>query len=372
MIAASLPVQRSTDAKLLIVDRDGCMMHRARADFVQALHPGDLVIANDAATLPASLTGSHLPSGRRVEVRLAGRDSLAPDSVKRFTAVLFGDGDFRMRTEDRPMPPTVKAGDRLRLGPLLATITGLLWNHSRLIRLEFDGPAREIWEGLARHGRPIQYAHVPSAIALWDTWTRIAGRPAAFEPPSAGFVLDWNALAVMAHRGIRFATLTHAAGISSTGDPELDARLPFDEPYDVPLRTAHLIGRARAEGARIVAIGTTVVRALEHAATPDGAVRAGEGVADQRVGPDTQLRVVDAIISGTHEPGTSHYGLLRAFVDEKTLCAIDQELNAHGYRTHEFGDSVLVERAGLAGRSNADETAQSAGNFETITSRVLR
>jgi S-adenosylmethionine:tRNA ribosyltransferase-isomerase len=344
MIAASLPVQRSTDAKLLVVDRHGRVLHWSRDNFVQALHPGDLVIANDAATLPASLTGRHLPSGRKIEVRLAGRDSLAPESVKRFTAVLFGDGDFRMRTEDRPLPPAVNAGDRVRLGPLRATITDVLWNHSRLVRLEFDGPAREIWEGLARHGRPIQYAHMPAPIALWDTWTRIAGPPAAFEPPSAGFVIDWNALALMTQRGIRFATLTHAAGISSTGDARLDAMLPFDEPYEIPPRTADLIARVSAEGGRIVAIGTTVVRALEHAAASYGSVRAGEGLADQRIGPETRLRVVDAILSGTHEPGTSHYELLRAFVDEETLGRMDQELNAHGYRTHEFGDSVLVER----------------------------
>jgi S-adenosylmethionine:tRNA ribosyltransferase-isomerase len=344
MIAASLPVQRSTDAKLLVVERHGRVMHWSRADFVQALHPGDLLVANDAATLPASLTGRHLPSGRKIEVRLAGRDSLAPDSVKRFTAVLFGDGDFRMRTEDRPLPPTVNAGDRVRLGPLRATITDRLWNHSRLVRLEFDGPAREIWEGLALHGRPIQYAHMPAPIDLWDTWTRIAGPPAAVEPPSAGFVIDWNALALMTQRGIRFATLTHAAGISSTGDPRLDAMLPFDEPYDIPPRTARLVGRVSAEGGRIIAIGTTVVRALEHAAASHGSVRAGEGLADQRIGSGTRLRVVDAILSGTHEPGTSHYELLRAFVDQKTLERMDQELNAHGYRTHEFGDSVLVER----------------------------
>jgi len=212
------------------------------------------------------------------------------------------------------------------------------------VRLEFDGSTREIWEGLALHGRPIQYAHVPTPIELWDTWTRIAGPPVAFEPPSAGFVIDWNALALMAKRGIRFATLTHAAGISSTGDPQLDALLPLDEPYNIPARTAHLVARVRTERARIVAIGTTVVRALEHAAASHGSVRAGEGLADQRIGPHTRLRIVDAILTGTHEPGTSHYELLQAFVDQKVLGRLDWELSAHGYRTHEFGDSVLVER----------------------------
>ena len=126
-------------------------------------------------------------------------------------------------------------------------------NHPRLIGIEFDGAPREIWEGLARHGRPIQYAHVPHPLALWDTWTPIAGPPVAFEPPSAGFAIDWSVLTMMKARGVRFATLTHAAGLSSTGDPALDALLPFDEPYEIPPRTAHLIARARLERARIIA-----------------------------------------------------------------------------------------------------------------------
>jgi S-adenosylmethionine:tRNA ribosyltransferase-isomerase len=174
-------------------------------------------------------------------------------------------------------------------------------------------------------------------------WTRIAGPPVAFEPPSAGFALDWHALAVMRERGVEFETLTHAAGISSTGDEELDRLLPFDEPYRIPDVTARAVARIRTGGRRVVAVGTSVVRALEHAATGDGQVRAGEGVATQRIGPASRLRVVDAILSGAHERGTSHYELLRAFLDDATLRRTSAEMDACGYRTHEFGDSVLIE-----------------------------
>jgi S-adenosylmethionine:tRNA ribosyltransferase-isomerase len=179
---------------------------------------------------------------------------------------------------------------------------------------------------------------------LWDVWTPVAGPPVAFEPPSAGFALDWRVLAALRERGIAFATLTHVAGISSTGDTGLDRRLPFDEPYRIPPATAVAIRRARARGGRVVAVGTTVVRALEQAATCAGRVRAGEGLATQRIGAATRLRVVDALLTGTHEPGTSHYELLRAFTDDTTLSRIDAELAAHHYRTHEFGDSLLIER----------------------------
>jgi S-adenosylmethionine:tRNA ribosyltransferase-isomerase len=344
MNAARQPVQSPADAKLLVVDACSRIGHAPRSAFVEYLRRGDLVVANDAATLPASLRGTHGATGAPVEVRLAGRPSLKPEDVSRFSAVVFGDGDFRTRTEDRPAPPPLSEGDRLVLGPLRATVERLL-GHARLVSLLFDGSADEVWAGLARHGRPIQYAHVNAPLALWDVWTRFAGPPVAFEPPSAGFALDWRALAEMRGRGVEFETITHAAGISSTGDEELDRLLPFDEPYRIPEATAAAVARAKARGGRVVAVGTTVVRALEHAAGADGRVRAGFGLATQRIGPASRLRVVDAILSGTHEAGTSHYELLRAFLDERTLRRATHELDTRGYLTHEFGDSVLIERA---------------------------
>lgn len=347
MIAASIPIQRPPDAKLLVVDSGGHVTHRSRSHFPELLREGDVVIANDAATMPASLFGVHNPTGRRIEVRLAGRRSLCPECVRYFSAVVFGDGDYRTPTEHRPSPPELHAGDRLELGPLRGTVLRTL-RHPRLIALRFEGSAAEIWEGLARHGRPIQYAHVPAPLAIWDTWTRIAGPPVAFEPPSAGFILDWAGVESLKERGVRFATITHAAGISSTGEAELDALLPFGEPYRTPESTARLINSGRTRGGRVIAIGTTVVRALEHSARLDGLVYSGEELANQRIGPHTRLRVVDAIVSGTHERGTSHYELLRAFVDDEALSRMDEALEKHKYRTHEFGDSVFLEKMRLS------------------------
>jgi S-adenosylmethionine:tRNA ribosyltransferase-isomerase len=343
MIAADRAVQRPPDAKLLVVDASRHIDHAPRSAFVEFLRRGDLVVANDAATLPASLRGIHGRTGAPVEVRLAGRPSLRTEDVNRFSAVVFGEGDFHTRTEDRKAPPRLSHGDRLVLGPLRATVEQTL-GHARLISLLFDGTADEVWAGLARHGRPIQYAHMHEPLALWDVWTRIAGPPVAFEPPSAGFALDWRTLSAMRARGVEFETITHAAGISSTGDEELDRLLPFDEPYRIPSATTEAVNRAKARGGRVVAIGTTVVRALEHAATADGTLHAGFGLATQRLGPESRLRVVDAILSGTHERGTSHYELLRAFLDDETLLRTTAELDARGYLTHEFGDSVLIER----------------------------
>ena len=341
MIAADTAVQRPIDAKLLVVDAQRNLIHVPRSEFVEFLRPNDLVIANDAATLPASLVGVHQPTGKAIEVRLAGRPSLDPLDVNRFSAVIYGEGDFHVRTEDRPLPPPLKSGDRLSLGPLRATIERLL-AHPRLVELVFAGTADEVWAGLASHGRPIQYSHMQTSLELWDVWTRIAGPPVAFEPPSAGFVLDWHVLSAIREHQAGFATITHAAGLSSTGDEDLDRLLPFDEPYRIPLTTVKAVEHTRSRGGRVIAVGTSVVRALEDAATEDGHLRGGEGLAKGRIGPATRLKVVDAILSGTHEPGTSHYELLRAFLEDSTLERATAELDARGYRTHEFGDSVLI------------------------------
>ncbi len=343
MQAATIPVQRPNDARLLVVDRCGKIEHRARAALAALLRRGDCVIANDAATLPASLRGVHERTGAPVEVRLAGRSSLEPDDVRNFRCVVFGEGDFHTPTEARPAPPSLARGDRIALGALSAIVVRLL-DHPRLIELRFEGEPAWIWRALALHGRPIQYSYLTEPLAMWDVWTPIAAHPVAFEPPSAGFMLDWRTLSKLRENGVSFGTLTHAAGLSTTGDPALDAKLPFDECYRIPAATASLIEATRARHGRIVAVGTTVVRALEDSAGVDGIVRTGDGVATQRIGPHTKLKVVDAIVTGTHEPDSSHYALLGAFTDWLTLRRAQTALETSNYRTHEFGDSMWIER----------------------------
>jgi len=343
MIAAREPSQRPHDARLLVVDRRGHIAERPRAFWTEVLAASDVVVANDAATLPASLSGTHVASGASIELRLAARRSLDLDDIASWTAVVFGAGDWRTRTEHRPPPPPLAVGDRLALGPLTAEVAAVL-GHPRLVTVRFDATPAAFWQGLTEHGRVVQYAHLAAPLALWDMQTPIAARPVAFEPPSAGFAVDWRSIRALRARGIRFVTLTHAAGLSSTGDYALDARLPLPEAYAIPAATARAIAAARCAGGRIVAIGTTVVRALEAAASRDGIVRTGTGLADVYVDAAFRLRVVDVLLTGTHEVGTSHHALLRAFVGADTLERIDDSLERGQFRTHEFGDSVFVER----------------------------
>ena len=343
MKPAVVPRHGPRRAKLLVVDASGHVTHHSAADLPRFICRGDLLVANDAATLPASLAATHVRTGEPVEIRLASRRSLAPDAVTAFTAVVFGAGDYRTPTEHRPPPPVLAVGDALVVGPLRATVAAV-HGHPRLVDLRFEDDVDEIWAGLARHGRPIQYSHIPEPLAMWDTWTSIAAQPVAFEAPSAGFILDWSMLQTLRARGVRIATITHAAGISSTGDPDLDRMLPLDEPYVIPRATAALVNRTKRRGRRVLAVGTTVVRALEHAAHRTGHVMSGCGVATGRIGAQTGLLVIDGIVSGMHEPGTSHFELLRAFQKDDALETMAAEAEARDYKTHEFGDAVFIER----------------------------
>jgi S-adenosylmethionine:tRNA ribosyltransferase-isomerase len=376
MKPAVLPRHGPLRAQLLVVDAGGRITHHAAADLPRFIRRGDLIVMNDAATLPASLAATHVRSGQPVEIRLAGRRSLAPDAVAEFTAVVFGAGDYRTPTERRPAPPVLAVGDTLVVGRLRATVAAV-HEHPRLVDIRFHGGVDEFWAAVARHGRPIQYAYIQEPLAMWDTWTSIASQPVAFEPPSAGFLLDWSTLRALRARHARVASLTHAAGISSTGDPDLDRLLPLDEPYVISPATAALVNRTKQRGGRVLAVGTTVVRALEHAACGNGRVRPGNGVATGRIGADTELLIVDGIVSGMHEPGTSHYELLRAFQDDEALTRMAAEAEEHDYRAHEFGDAVFIERcadraAGRPGRLHSErETPTSHAHAGCLQSQRI-
>jgi S-adenosylmethionine:tRNA ribosyltransferase-isomerase len=319
--------------------------HTRASEFASRLRPGDLLVVNDAATLPASLPIKN----RDAELRLAAH---AGDGYR---AVLFGPGDYRTPTERRPPPPAVTVGQKLELGErrmdrdigpsLFATVTQVDPRSPRLIEIRFSLDGAPLLQALYRIGRPIQYAYVNEPLELWDVQNRFAARPWAFEPPSAGRLLDGAELGALERRGVRWASLTHAAGISSTGS-EVDELLPLPERFEIPERTIADIVAARARGGRIIAMGTTVVRALESSARDHGELRAGADVARLVVGPGFRPRIVDALVTGMHEPGSSHDSLLGAFAERELLDRAFAAAARAGYRGHEFGDFCLVaERA---------------------------
>jgi S-adenosylmethionine:tRNA ribosyltransferase-isomerase len=192
---------------------------------------------------------------------------------------------------------------------------------------------------ILRHGEPIRYSYVPEPVPL-DVYQPVyASRPGSAESPSAGRPFTWELLAGLRRRGIGLADVVLHTGLSSYQDDDFDAehRL-FEELFEVGAGTAAAVASAR----RVVAVGTTVVRALESAAGDDGRVRAARGWTRLAITPERPPRVVDALLTGMHEPQASHFDLLRAFVAEPLLEQAYREAVDRGYLWHEFGDAALV------------------------------
>lgn len=345
MRAATAPRERPHEARLLWIDPQASRWTDATvADLPCFVRRDDLLVVNDAATLPVSLRARTV-LGAPVEVRLAG----APAGPE-WLAVLFGAGDWRERTEDRALPPSMTAGDRLIFvsgaDGFEATIVAVSVISRRLVTLRFDREGSAFWDALYRSGRPIQYSYLSGPLDLWDVQTPYASRPWAAEPPSAGLPLGWGLLSKLRAQGVELGWITEAAGLSSTGDPAIDAALPLPERFEVPASTVRAVAEARAAGGRVIAAGTTVLRALEGAAALHGGrLVACDGVTDLRVGPGFEPAVVDAILTGLHEPGTSHYALLHAFAAGELLDAAHAHAEDAGFLGHEFGDLCLISRS---------------------------
>lgn len=304
------------------------------------LRAGDLVVVNDAATLPGSLYG-RTAADEAFELRLAG-----PPERTTLVGIVFGPGDWRTRTEHRAAAPALPVGSLVRLGSIIARVRAVDGPRITLDADEILDPhgvphevtsADALWQAIYAAGLPVQYAHRAEQLPLWTVQTAYAARPWAAEMPSAGRPLTWNVLLAMKRAGIAIATLTHAAGLGSIGDAAADRELPWPERYDIPERTAVAIEQTRALGGRVIAIGTTVVRALEASGG-----RAGEGIATLRLDPSYRPIVVDGLVSGLHVPGESHFELLRAFASHARLTRALVIAARAGMSGHELGDACLI------------------------------
>jgi S-adenosylmethionine:tRNA ribosyltransferase-isomerase len=350
MSPATHPPELRQMIRLLLVDETRSEVRdSAFAEIVQILRPGDLLIVNDAATLPAALRGQvwidsnvHAIELRLLGPRASDAGDAGDDHDRRWRAVLFGAGDWRTDTDDRPAPPLLEPGMIIELlGGLRATFISRDPTSARLIELCFEQGGSALYAQLYAIGRPIQYSHLDRDEQLWSFQTVFAGRPWAAEMPSAGRPLTAAMLSALRRRGIEIARLTHAAGISATGDAQLDARLPLPERYELPPETAVAIERTRACGGRVIAVGTTVVRALESAARA-GLVHGGGGETELIITAETPRLVVDGLLTGMHGPTESHYRLLRAFASQALLDRAWTLALELGYRSHEFGDLALL------------------------------
>jgi S-adenosylmethionine:tRNA ribosyltransferase-isomerase len=312
------------DVALLVATRhDLAVVHARFRDLPHFLSAGDLLVVNVSATLPAAL-----------EARL-GEQQL---QLWLSTPTTDGSWVVELRTSNRAPHLRPPVGARLVLAggahaELVARFAGS--DRFAVARFELDEPLEDY---LRRHGQPIRYGHVPEPWPLAAYQTVFAREQGSAEMPSAGRPFTAALVTELVARGMVVAPLTLHTGVSSPerGEP------PFPERYHVPAATARLVNAVHGWNGRVIAVGTTVVRALETVAAADGRVSDGQGWTNLVVTPERGLRAIDGLLTGFHERESSHLELLEAAAGADLVKRSYAAALAHGYLWHEFGDLHLI------------------------------
>ena len=314
------------DVALLVASRgSGRLVHACFTELGRFLRSGDLLVVNTSGTLPAALQAD--VEGQAAELHLS-------------SPVEGDDWVVELRTLQRtPLRPPAM-GKRIGLpGGASAELLAPYLGSTRLsvARLSLGEPV----EGyLRRHGHPIRYRHTEADLPIDAYQTVFARDPGSAEMPSAARPFTADLVTDLVAHGVLVAPITLHCGVSSLETGER----PYPERYRVLPETAQLVNNVRWQGGRVMAVGTTVVRALETVADADGVLTGGRGLTQLVVTPERGMRAVDGLITGWHEPDASHLLMLEA-VGGRDLIerSYDAALTA-GYRWHEFGDSHLILR----------------------------
>jgi S-adenosylmethionine:tRNA ribosyltransferase-isomerase len=301
------------------------LLHTDFLELPSQLEPGDLLVVNASATLPAAVSARR-NDGTELDLHLSTPD---PAHAGRWVVEVRRDGRRARATNETLALPG--GGTATLLAPYLSP--GRLW----IAQLDLPEPLERY---LIRHGAPIRYAHETEARPLEDHQTIFATEPGSAEMPSAGRPFTTRALTNLRDHGISVQRIVLHTGVSSQERGER----PYPERYRVPAHTAARVNAARQAGHRVIAVGTTVVRALETVAARDGSVRPGAGWTSLTVTPERGVRAVDGLLTGWHEPEASHLLMLEAFAGRKLLERSYAAALDRGYRWHEFGDLHLVLR----------------------------
>ena len=322
---------RDRDGVRLLVSRGTAVSHHAFAGLPGLLTAGDLLVVNTSPTLAAAV------DGRIGDARVVVHFSTRGDDGR--WAVELRDPDGRGTTRARAGGPAgtgvlLPGGVRLVLEEPLSERGDRLW-WARVSSSAVAGLLRE-------HGRPIRYSYTErdQPLSVYQTVFALPSRDGAgsAEMPSAGRPFTARLVAELVSRGVQFAPVSLHTGVASAEAHEP----PYPERFAVPGASARLINAARAGGGRVVAVGTTAVRAVESAAGSDGVVRAREGWTDLVVTPERGVRVVDGLLTGLHEPEASHLLMLEAVVGRVAIDRAYEAAIAGRYLWHEFGDVHLM------------------------------
>ena len=301
--------------------RTGEITHHAFADLPGLLLPGDLLVVNTSGTLPAAVSTGN---GLRVHFSTPLPDGSWLAELREVTGHATRPYAGGSPGQEFRLPGGAWLSLRQR-------VTGRLWR----VRL-----STAVVPYLLRHGRYIHYSYVERDWPAQAYQTVFASTPGSAEMPSASRPFTPEMVTRLVVRGVTIAPVTLHTGVSSLeGDEE-----PYPEPYDVPPATARLVNATRQAGGRVIALGTTVVRALESAALngPGAELAAASGWTHHVVTPDTGVRVVNGLFTGLHEPRSSHLHMLNAFAGEPLLRRCYAAALEHSYLWHEFGDVHLL------------------------------
>jgi S-adenosylmethionine:tRNA ribosyltransferase-isomerase len=337
--------------RLLVIERATAAIEHTRFDKIGGyLRENDLLVFNSSRTLPASLRGcaggcgggassakpipahAHAPHGPCMEVRLA--EHLPDDSW--LALLLCEEGD--------PFGCGLRSSMQIEFAHgLFATVLERDERIPRLWKLRFSVSGTEFLDLVYRVGQPIRYEYLSAPWDLDYYQTVYAKEPGSAEMPSAGRAFTWKLLLDLKGRGIEFAYLVLHTGLSSYMDDELDALHPAsEEEYFISGSAAEKIAHARKTGGRVIAVGTTVVRALESAADESGHVLEKHDYTRLKIDQRHRLSVVDGLLTGLHEPEASHLDLLSAFLPIEKIQSAYQDAIRQRYLWHEFGDLNLI------------------------------
>lgn len=313
--------------KMLVATRhDLALEHALASDLPRILDPGDVVVVNTSATIPGAVDAVDA-AGDDLVVHLSTR----LDGDRWVVEPRRSDGRSTVRWSGPPPRSPIDLGHGCRLH-LVAPYRGArLWT-ARL------ASSMAVLPWLRAHARPIRYGYVEGDWPIESYQTVFAREPGSTEMPSAGRPFTPALVTRLVAKGVGVSPVVLHTGVASLEADEV----PYPERVKVPVPTAMAVNAARAAGGRVVAVGTTVVRALETAVDDAGTVRPLDGWTDLVVTPERGVRAVDGLLTGWHEPEASHLLLLDAIAGRELLDESYAAALAAGYLWHEFGDVHLV------------------------------
>ena len=339
------------EVRLMVSYRsDDHVVHSRFRDLENFLEAGDVLVINTSGTMNAAVSAEreldgaalelHLSTGLPADLWVVELRRPAGTATEPFLYAMAGEtlrlAGGATATLHTPYPSGSKRSDGTRL-----------W----VSTLDLPGPLDEYLE---RHGSPIHYSYVQESWPASYYQTVYATEKGSAEMPSAGRAFTPELITRLVARGVQITPLILHTGVASLEEDEP----PYEEFYRVPPETARLVNAAHAAGRRVVAVGTTVVRALETVTNPDGAAHPGEGWTGLLITPERGIRAVDAMLTGLHEPHSTHLAMLEALAQRATaapalnrpptlvgrehLAIAYTEALREGYLWHEFGDLHLI------------------------------